>query len=97
MPKSLTVPSPGARGCPQCGAPLQHDPACRVVDRVARFGLRDRDASRERSRLAPALLCSGCEYCVELTCRCGATELPPDHARSCPTGRARAARARRAR
>ena len=48
--------------CPQCGGPLDIDPAC-VIDEP--FAKADGTIGR-RKKIAPAALCSGCEFCVEI-------------------------------
>lgn len=43
--------------CPRCYAELTIDPACEISD----------PPHDGATRIAPAALCSACEYCVELT------------------------------
>lgn len=48
------------RPCPQCGADLNFDPECAVIDPVK--GAEGRDY-----RTTPAVLCNSCDYCAEET------------------------------
>lgn len=41
--------------CPFCGSELNIDPQCTIV------------SPEGREYIAPAALCSGCEFCIEIT------------------------------
>ena len=55
--------------CPECGAPLDFDPACRVVEVIpvmAGFQRIDRPLKRRYVvRTVPVVLCTGCEFVRE--------------------------------
>jgi len=48
--------------CPECGGPLDIDPVCVIDEPVAKA---DGTIGR-RKKVAPAALCSGCEFCIEI-------------------------------
>lgn len=55
--------------CPECGGRLEIDPACTIEELVfPRHTLRRYtiDDFPRRQRIAPAALCSSCEFCAEL-------------------------------
>lgn len=52
--------------CPECGGVLELDPACEVGYLVASgYVVRDAPLTR-RTRIAPAALCTACEFCIEI-------------------------------
>jgi hypothetical protein len=55
--------------CPECGSRLELDPACVIEEPyVPKYPLRSLDPMNypRRTRIAPAALCTGCEFCIEV-------------------------------
>lgn len=52
--------------CPRCGSLLELDPACTIEETyVPKYPLRDEPLPR-RTIVAPAALCTGCEFCIRI-------------------------------
>lgn len=52
--------------CPACGAPLEIDPACVVEEPTMTPGSLLGGPYGRRTRVVPAALCTGCEFCLEI-------------------------------
>jgi hypothetical protein len=53
--------------CPHCAAPLDIDPACVIEEPMLAGYHVNGDPVPRRRRIAPAALCTGCEFCIEIT------------------------------
>lgn len=55
------------RACPECGAPMDRDPACVIGSLEPRVinGFYMRNQSEWTTKVRPAWLCTACEHCEE--------------------------------
>ena len=52
--------------CPLCGGALVIDPACRMTEAYAKNGVLVDGEPAWRVKVAPAALCTCCEFCIEV-------------------------------